>query len=147
MPITVSPAAGDGITNPALRVNYQIQDTYVATAIQGTYVPASLAQTPPFQQVPIPFSATVAASATSPGYPNVPGSGSNYWILYLTISGGVATVVTAQGTVSVAALVAAMPAGAILILTQGPLTFSVTPASPALWPAISFPWLGNVAPN
>ena len=120
MPITVSPAAGDGITNPALRVNYQIQDTYVATAIQGTYVPASLAQTPPFQQAPIPFSATVAASATSPGYPNVPGSGSNYWILYLTISGGVATVVTAQGTVSVAALVAGMPAGSDFLRLSHP---------------------------
>src|SRR5271157_2912356 len=144
MPITVSPAAGDGITNPALRVNYQIQDTYVATAIQGTYVPASLAQTPPFQQVPIPFSATVAASGTSPGYPNVPGSGTNYWILYLTISGGVATVVTATGTTSVAALVNAMPAGAVLILTQAVPTGS--PASPAQWPVISFPWLGTVAP-
>src|SRR5271157_6514900 len=145
MPITVSPAAGDGITNPALRVNYQIQDTYVATAIQGTYVPASLAQTPPFQQVPITFSATVAASGTSPGYPNVPGAGTNYWILYLTISGGAATVVTATGTASVAALTAAMPAGAILILTQA--IPSTAAASPAQWPAIVFPWLGNVAPN
>ena len=87
----------------------------------------------------------MAASGTSPGYPNVPGSGSNYWILYLTISGGVATVVTAQGTVSVAALVAGMPAGAILILTQAIPSTAV--AAPSQWPALQFPWLANVAPN
>jgi len=144
MPITLSPVAGDAVNSPALRVNYQVQDSYVATAIQGVYVPAMLAKTPPIMQTPITFSATVAASGTSPGYPNVPGSGTNYWILYLTISGGVATVVTATGTTSVAALVNAMPAGAVLILTQAVPTGS--PASPAQWPVISFPWLGTVAP-
>ena len=67
----------------------------------------------------------------------MPGSGTNYWILYLTISGGVATVVTAQGTVSVAALVAGMPAGAILILTQAIPSMAV--AAPSQWPGSSFP--------
>ena len=145
MPITLSPVAGDGINSAAIRLNYQVQDTYVATAIQGVYTLPSLGQAPPFLQPPISFSATVAASGTSPGYPNVPGSGSNYWILYLTISGGVATVVTAQGTVSVAALVAGMPAGAILILTQAIPSTAV--AAPSQWPALQFPWLANVAPN
>jgi len=144
MPITLSPVAGDGINSPALRVNYQVQDSYVATAIQGVYVPPSQGQTPPIMQAPVTFSATVAASGASPGYPNVPGSGTNYWILYLTISAGVATVVTATGTTSVAALTAAMPAGAILILTQAVPTASA--AAPTQWPVISFPWLGTVAP-
>src|SRR5271166_2048360 len=139
--VTVSGAGGDGITNAAIRLNVQITDGSLNYLVQGVYVPPSVGQSPPYnQQTPVAISGT----ATSPG---IPGSGSNYWIGYITVSGGVATLATATGTVSIAALLAAAPAGAIQLFQQTiPFTGSVA-GYETQWAPLVFPFLASVNPN
>jgi|SRR5208282_1675757 len=137
----MSGVGGDGITNPAVRMNINFTDGSLAYTVQGVYVPQAITGISPNNlQPPVQFSGT----ATSPG---IPGSGNNYWIGYITISGGVATVASVTGTTSMAALVLTLPAGAIQLWQQTiPFTGS-TANQESQWAPLIFPWLAAVGPN
>ena len=118
MPLTLSPAAGDGVTSPAWRVNVQLPDTGTTITINGTYQPPSIGANPAGMQAVLPFATGTVSS------PGVPGSGTNYWICALNLSTGALTVVNSTSAIPSPA------AGTVVVFQQS--IASTANAAPSL---------------
>jgi hypothetical protein len=127
MPLTLSPAAGDGVTQPAWRVNVAFPDSGTTITINGSYQAPSLGVNPPALQSPVNFT---TGTVTSPG---VPGSGSNYWICEVNLTTG-ALLVKSSTTAT------PLPdAGNAVVFSQ--TIASTASSAPSLQGSITFPWL------
>ncbi len=127
MPLTLSPAAGDGVTGPAWRVNLSLPDSGTTITLNGSYQAPSLGVNPPALQAPVNFT---TASVTSPG---VPGSGTNYWICEVNLT---------TGALLVKSSTSAFPApdsGNAVVFQQS--IASTANSAPSLQGSITFPWL------
>jgi hypothetical protein len=126
MPVTLSPAGGDGVINPAWAANVQLPDTGLAITINGSYQPPSLSANPGGQQAITNFTGSV----NSPG---VPGSNNNYLLVEVNISTGALTAKTSP---------TAMPAvdsGNVILFTQ--VIPSTAPSAISQQGGITIPWL------
>jgi hypothetical protein len=126
MPLTLSPAAGDGVLSAAWRANVQLPDSGTTITINGSYQPPLLGANPPALQPPVNFSGT----ATSPG---VPGGGSNFWICQLNTSTGALTVKNSTSAFP-------LPDASNVVVFQQSIA-STANAAPSLQGNLAFPWL------
>jgi hypothetical protein len=127
MPLTLSPAAGDGVTAPAWRVNVQLPDTGTTITINGTYQAPTLGQAPPAFQTPVAFTTGTISS------PGVPGSGTNYWICAMSLTTGALTVTNSTSAIP-------SPAAGTVVVFQQTLP-SGSNAAISLQGGLVFPWL------
>jgi hypothetical protein len=126
MPLTLSPAGGDGVLSPAIRCNVLLPDSGTTITVNGSYQPPLVGSVPQGMQPIINFSGTV----TSPG---VPGSGSNFWNCLLNVTTGALTV--QNSTVAFQ-----QPTAGTIVLFQQQIA-STASSDPALQGSLTFPWL------
>ena len=126
MPLTLSPAAGDGVTSPAWRINVLLPDTGTTISINGSYQPPSLGVNPPALQAPLNFSGSVSS-------PGVPGSGNNYLLVEVNLSTGALTAKTSASAMPV------VDTGCATIFTQ--IIASTASSAISLQGNLTFPWL------